>query len=62
MNDLVDRRATEILFSSFWSSAGWKPEAERKLPREDFLYTKSKGVMFDPVSRSKRCWAIRAGV
>lgn len=46
MNTPVDKRALKILFDAFWSPDGWKP---RRVSGEDFVYAKSKGVMFDPV-------------
>lgn len=45
-----DKRALHILFESFWSPGGWKPEASRGPSRDDFIYAKSKGVMFDPIT------------
>lgn len=47
---LMDDRALKILFDTFWSPSGWKPEAMRGLSPDDFAYAKSKGVMFDPVT------------
>nr|WP_319573436.1 hypothetical protein [uncultured Draconibacterium sp.] len=41
----MDKKAKEILFSTFWSSSGWK--GEKKLEKFDFEYAKSKGLMFD---------------
>ena len=46
----MDKRALKILTDTFWSPAGWKPEAERRPTPADFAYVKAKGVMFDPVS------------
>lgn len=46
---IVDKRALKILFDTFWSSAGWKPEGSRGISLEEFAYAKSKGMMFDPV-------------
>lgn len=41
-----DKRALEILYSTYWSPAGWR-KAYRTAP-EDFAYAKAAGVMFDP--------------
>jgi hypothetical protein len=43
----MDKRAADILFSSYWGANGWK--RERTLEAEDFAYAKSRGLMFDPV-------------
>lgn len=48
----MDKKAKNILFKTFWSSKGWKMDAERQLAQEDFLYAKEKGLMFDPVTIS----------
>jgi hypothetical protein len=45
----MDKRAEKILFDAFWSSAGWKKDADRAIAAEDFEYAKSKGVMFNPL-------------
>ncbi len=45
----ANRRALKILLDSFWSPAGWKPEASCDPSSEDFEYAKAQGVMFDPV-------------
>ena len=45
----MDKRAIKILFNTFWSSDGWKPEAQRIISPEDFAYAKSMHMMFDPV-------------
>lgn len=42
-----DKRALEILFNAYWTSAGWKPEQARNPLPEDFAYAKKHGVMFD---------------
>lgn len=44
----MDKRARQILFDTYWSSAGWV-SGERKAAPEDFEYAKAHGVMFDPV-------------
>jgi hypothetical protein len=46
----VDRKALQILHTTYWSSAGWKPE--QVTPPDDLLYAKRAGVMFDPVRLS----------
>ena len=43
----MDKRARDILFSTFWSSAGWK--ADRSVSPADFEYAKHHGLMFEPV-------------
>ncbi len=53
-NSIVDRRALKILFDTFWSAGGWKPDPLLHLSREDFHYAKSKGVMYDPVTVDHR--------
>lgn len=45
----MDPRAIKILFGSYWTSTGWRPERDRYVSKEDFEYAKSAGVMFDPV-------------
>lgn len=45
----MDKRALKILFDTFWSSAGWKPDAARITSSDDSAYAKSKDMMFDPV-------------
>ena len=45
----MDKRALKILLDTFWSPAGWKPEAQRITPPADYAYAKGKGTMFDPV-------------
>lgn len=44
----MDKKALKILFDTYWSSKGWKPESEQVTPDEAFLYAKRAGVMFDP--------------
>jgi len=44
---MMDRKALNILFNTFWSSAGWK--SEKTVAPSDFEYAKSKNVMFDPI-------------
>lgn len=43
---LPDKKAVKILFSKYWSSAGWR--SARDVSMEDFAYAKWAGVMFDP--------------
>jgi len=43
----MDKKAKQILFNTFWSSAGWTKN--RNATSEDFEYAKSKGLMFDAV-------------
>lgn len=61
------KKALKILFTTYWSSKGWKPEKDRVTPPEDLLHAKRAGVMFDPVRRShgeivRRAIDVRAGV
>lgn len=44
---LPDKKAVKILFSKYWSPAGWR--GDRDVSMEDFAYAKWAGVMFDPV-------------
>lgn len=45
----MNKRALEILFSTYWSPSGWKPQDARSLSDIDFGFAKSHGVMFDPI-------------
>lgn len=45
-----ERRARKILFDTYWSPRGWKPEGERSISLEDLAFAKAAGVMFDPVT------------
>ena len=44
----MDKKAKNILFKTYWSSAGWKMDDERYTAPDDFAYAKEKGIMFDP--------------
>jgi hypothetical protein len=44
-----DRRALKVLFGTYWSSNGWRPENQRIISKEDLEYTKTMGIMFDPI-------------
>ncbi|MGC6386369.1 hypothetical protein ACMV8I_01700 [Ewingella sp. S1.OA.A_B6] len=44
----MDKKAKNILFKTYWGSDGWL--SEKKTEPQDFLYAKSQGLMFDPVS------------
>ncbi len=46
---MVDKKALQILFQTYWSSAGWHDEPRREPAPEHFRYAKQAGVMFDPV-------------
>ena len=46
----MDKKAKNILFKTYWSSAGWKKSYHTD--PDDFIYAKSKGLMFDPVTIS----------
>jgi hypothetical protein len=45
MNISVDERALEILFTTYWSSSGWKKVY--LTPPDDLEYAKAAGVMFE---------------
>jgi hypothetical protein len=45
----MDKKALQILFQTYWSSAGWRDERQRRTEPDDFRYAKQAGVMFDPV-------------
>ena len=49
----MDKRAKEILFKTYWTSAGWIIEENRKTEKTDFAYAKEKGLMFDPLTITK---------
>ena len=48
----MDKKALKILFSTYWSSSGWKADSERLTPPDDLRYAKRAGVMFDPIRLS----------
>ncbi|UOE39172.1 hypothetical protein [Chryseobacterium oryzae] len=50
----MDKKAKNILFKTFWSSQGWLSDENRKLSSEDFEYAKEKGLMFEPISITKK--------
>lgn len=43
----MDKKAKDILFKTYWSSAGWKDD--KFTAPDDFAYAKEKGLMFDMV-------------
>ncbi len=45
---MLDDRAVNILFKTYWSAGGWKDVYST--PAKDFEYAKRAGVMFDPVT------------
>lgn len=45
----MDKKAKKILLTTYWKN-GWIDSKERVLSEEDFLYAKSKGLMFDPLT------------
>jgi hypothetical protein len=49
----VDKKAKEILFKTYWTSAGWTSDENRKTDPDDFVYAKEKGLMFEPLTISK---------
>ncbi len=44
---MIDQRARQILFKTYWSSAGWRPHPSTS--PADFEYARQAGAMFDPV-------------
>jgi hypothetical protein len=49
----VDQKAKDILFKTYWTSAGWIDDENRKIDIVDFEYAKEKGLMFDPLTITK---------
>jgi hypothetical protein len=47
----MDKKAKNILFKTYWKS-GWIDSKDRKTENEDFVYAKSKGLMFEPFNIS----------
>src|SRR5262249_21397486 len=47
---MVDPRALNILFDTYWSSASWKDNPQT--PKQDFDYAVAARVMFPPVRRN----------
>jgi hypothetical protein len=45
----MDKKALKILFSTYWSSSGWKADSDRITPPDDLRHAKQAGVVFDPV-------------
>ena len=45
----MDKKSLQILFRTYWSSAGWRDKRQRETAPEDLRYAKQAGVMFDPV-------------
>lgn len=50
--DKARKKALKILFTTYWSSTGWKPEKDQITTADDLLHAKGAGVMFDPVRLS----------
>lgn len=48
----MDKKALKILFKTYWSSTGWRPEKDQVTPADDLLFAKRAGVMFDPIRLS----------
>jgi hypothetical protein len=48
----MDKKALKILFTTYWSSKGWKPDGERITSPDDLRYAKLASVMFDPLRLS----------
>jgi len=49
----VDKKAKDILFKTYWTSAGWTSDENRRTESANFEYAKEKGLMFDPLTISK---------
>ncbi|MBY0478581.1 MAG: hypothetical protein K2Q24_13115 [Chitinophagaceae bacterium] len=49
----MDKKAKDILFKTYWTSAGWISDENRKTETGDFVYAKEKGLMFDPLTITK---------
>ena len=49
----MDKKAKDILFKTYWTSAGWIRDENRNTSSEDFEYAKEKGLMFEPLTISK---------
>ena len=47
---IIDKKAKQILFETYWSSTGWK--SERSTAPQDFDYALKAGYMFNQVSFS----------
>lgn len=47
---MLDKKAQQILFNTYWSTSGWKSEPTTK--SEDFNYAVNAGYMFKPVELS----------
>jgi hypothetical protein len=50
---VMDKKAKEILFKTYWSSDGWISNEKRRIEQADFIYAKEKGLMFDTLTISK---------
>ncbi|WP_073130876.1 hypothetical protein [Chryseolinea serpens] len=49
----MDKKAKDILFKTYWTSAGWISGGNWKTEKADLEYAKEKGLMFDPLTISK---------
>jgi len=49
----MDKKAKDILFKTYWTSAGWISDENRKTETIELEYAKEKGLMFDPLTISK---------
>jgi len=49
----MDKKAKDILFKTYWTSAGWIGDDKRKIDKIEFEYAKEKGLMFEPLTISK---------
>jgi hypothetical protein len=59
-----DARARQILFRTFWTSDGWRSDAERTIDPSDLEYAKAAGYMFEARAASHDEWvrlAVEAG-
>jgi hypothetical protein len=51
-----DARARDILFGTYWTSAGWRSAADRTTDPSDLEYAKAAGYMFEPRAASHDEW------
>lgn len=49
---VIDRRAKEILFRTYWSGSGWTDPRQRHTDPDDLAYAEARGLMFEPASFS----------
>ena len=49
------KKALKILFTTYWSSKGWRAEKDQVTLPEDLLYARRAGVMWRPSTASSPC-------